>query len=112
MTAAGVQRQKTAGGARARRAGLPFLYFAAARLLGAGQDAIRRGLAGAVVRGRVEPVPVDAPFTVLIDYAHNEAAAESLLRTLRAYRPARLVVVFGCGGERSRLQFGKSTKGR
>lgn len=76
----------------------------AARLLGAGQDAIRRGLAGAVVRGRVEPVPVDAPFTVLIDYAHNEAAAESLLRTLRAYRPARLVVVFGCGGERSRLR--------
>ena len=60
--------------------------------------------AGAVVRGRVEPVPVDAPFTVLIDYAHNEAAAESLLRTLRAYRPARLVVVFGCGGERSRLR--------
>lgn len=76
----------------------------AARLLGARQDAIRRGLAGAVVRGRVEPVPVDAPFTVLIDYAHNEAAAESLLRTLRAYRPARLVVVFGCGGERSRLR--------
>lgn len=47
---------------------------------------------------------VDAPFTVLIDYAHNEAAAESLLRTLRAYTPARLVAVFGCGGERSRLR--------
>ncbi len=57
-----------------------------------------------MVCGRVEPVPLDAPFTVLIDYAHNEAAAESLLRTLRAYRPARLVAVFGCGGERSRLR--------
>lgn len=72
--------------------------------LGAGEDAIRRGLAAAVVQGRVEPVAVDAPFTVLIDYAHNEAAAESLLRTLRAYTPARLVAVFGCGGERSRLR--------
>ena len=77
---------------------------AAARVLGAGEDAIRRELAAAVVQGRVEPVAVDAPFTVLIDYAHNEAAAESLLRTLRAYTPARLVAVFGCGGERSRLR--------
>ena len=50
--------------------------LAAARVLGAGEDAIRRGLAAAVVQGRVEPVAVDAPFTVLIDYAHNEAAAE------------------------------------
>ena len=46
--------------------------LAAARVLGAGEDAIRRGLAAAVVQGRVEPVAVDAPFTVLIDYAHNE----------------------------------------
>lgn len=78
--------------------------LAAARVLGAGGDAIRRGLAEAVVRGRVEPVPVGAPFTVILDYAHNEAAAESLLRTLRAYHPARLVAVFGCGGDRSRLR--------
>ena len=76
----------------------------AARVLGAGEDAIHAGLAGAVVCGRVEPVPLDAPFTVVIDYAHNEAAAECLLRTLRAYRPTRLVAVFGCGGARSRLR--------
>lgn len=56
------------------------------------------------MRGRVEPAAVGAPFTVLIDYAHNEAAAESLLRTLRAYKPARLIAVFGCGGDRSRLR--------
>ena len=62
----------------------------AARVLGAGEDAIHAGLAGAVVCGRVEPVPLDAPFTVVIDYAHNEAAAECLLRTLRAYRPSGL----------------------
>ena len=76
----------------------------AARVLGAAEDAIHAGLAGAVVCGRVEPVPLDAPFTVVIDYAHNEAAAECLLRTLRAYRPTRLVAVFGCGGARSRLR--------
>ncbi len=76
----------------------------AARVLGAGEDAIHAGLTGAVVCGRVEPVPLDAPFTVVIDYAHNEAAAECLLRTLRAYRPTRLVAVFGCGGARSPLR--------
>ncbi len=78
--------------------------LAAARVLGAGEDAIHAGLARAVVCGRVEPVPLDAPFTVLIDYAHNEAAAESLLRTLRAYTPAAGGGVrlrwrgAGCGG--------------
>ncbi len=76
----------------------------AARALGIGDDAIRAGLAAAVVKGRVELVPVSRDFTVLLDYAHNEAAAESLLETLKAYHPARMVVVFGCGGNRSKLR--------
>lgn len=101
----------TVGGAR-YTVGMPGAFsvqnalaaLTAARVLGVGEDVIRTGLASAVVRGRVEPVAVGAPFTVLIDYAHNEAAADSLLRTLRAYRPTRLVALFGCGGERSRLR--------
>ena len=51
----------------------------AARVLGAGEDAIHAGLAGAVVCGRVEPVPLDAPFTVVIDYAHSPNALENIL---------------------------------
>ena len=43
-------------------------------------------------------------FTILLDYAHNEVSTESLLTTLRAYKPHRLVVVFGCGGNRSKLR--------
>ena len=39
-----------------------------------------------------------------MDYAHNEVSTESLLTTLRAYKPHRLVVVFGCGGNRSKLR--------
>lgn len=77
---------------------------AAARALGAAECAVRTGLCQAAVQGRVELVPVSDRFTVVLDYAHNEAAAESLLTTLRAYRPHRLVVVFGCGGNRSRLR--------
>jgi UDP-N-acetylmuramoyl-L-alanyl-D-glutamate--2,6-diaminopimelate ligase len=40
--------------------------------------------------------------TVLVDYAHNAMAMENLLKTLRDYKPHRLVVVFGCGGNRSK----------
>ena len=37
-----------------------------------------------------------------MDYAHNAVSMESLLETLREYHPKRLVVVFGCGGNRSK----------
>ena len=49
-------------------------------------------------------VPVSNQFTLMIDYAHNAMALESLLTTLRAYEPERLVCLFGCGGNRSRLR--------
>jgi UDP-N-acetylmuramoyl-L-alanyl-D-glutamate--2,6-diaminopimelate ligase len=47
-------------------------------------------------------VKVSDEFTLLIDYAHNAMALESLLSTLREYNPHRLVCLFGCGGNRSR----------
>ena len=78
--------------------------LAAAGVLELPEEAVRRGLAAAAVTGRVEPLPLDAPFTVVLDYAHNAAAAENLLQALRAYHPSRLVVVFGCGGGRSRVR--------
>lgn len=77
---------------------------AAAGVLGVPLDAIREGLANARVRGRCEVVPCSEDFTVVLDYAHNAAAAQSVLTALRAYRPTRLVAVFGCGGGRSRLR--------
>jgi len=54
------------------------------------------------VKGRIEPVKVSDEFTVIIDYAHNAMALESLLTTLRAYEPHRLVCLFGCGGNRAK----------
>ena len=58
----------------------------------------------ALVKGRVELVPISKKFTILLDYAHNEVSTESLLTTLRAYKPHRLVVVFGCGGNRDKAK--------
>ena len=63
---------------------------------------IRNALAGAHVKGRIEMVKVSDQFTLLIDYAHNAMALESLLTTLKEYKPNRLVCLFGCGGNRAR----------
>lgn len=63
---------------------------------------IQKALLTARVKGRIEMVKVSDQFTLLIDYAHNAMALESLLTTLREYKPHRLVCLFGCGGNRSR----------
>ena len=66
------------------------------------QDDIVKALKTAKVKGRIEMIKVSDEFTLMIDYAHNAMALESLLTTLRAYNPHRLVCLFGCGGNRSR----------
>ena len=65
---------------------------------------IQKALLSARVKGRIEMVPVSDSFTLLIDYAHNAMSLESLLSTLKEYEPERLVCVFGCGGNRSKLR--------
>ena len=70
--------------------------------LGIADECVQAGLRNARVKGRVEPVHVSDDYTLLIDYAHNAMALESLLTTLKAYDSGRLVCLFGCGGNRSR----------
>lgn len=65
---------------------------------------IQSALSRVKVKGRVEPVPISDKFTLMIDYAHNAMSLESLLTTLKEYKPKRLVCLFGCGGNRSRLR--------
>lgn len=68
------------------------------------EENIIRALKVAKVKGRIEMIKVSDDFTLMIDYAHNAMALESLLGTLREYNPHRLVCLFGCGGNRSRLR--------
>lgn len=69
---------------------------------GADERTICEALRKAKVKGRIEMIKVSDRFTLMIDYAHNAMSLESLLETLKEYNPARLVCVFGCGGNRSR----------
>ena len=68
------------------------------------EENIIRALRVAKVKGRIEMVKVSDDFTLMIDYAHNAMALESLLTTLKEYHPHRLVCLFGCGGNRSKLR--------
>lgn len=54
------------------------------------------------VKGRIEPVPVPAAYTVIIDYAHTPNALENILTTAREFTAGRLICLFGCGGDRDR----------
>lgn len=65
---------------------------------------LQKGLLHALVPGRCENVSVNADYVLLIDYAHNEMSLKNLLEMLRTFSPKRLIVLFGCGGNRSKLR--------
>lgn len=56
------------------------------------------------VKGRAEVVPTGRDFTVIIDYAHTPDGLENILKTFADFEKNRLVVVFGCGGDRDRTK--------
>ncbi len=78
--------------------------IAICRHFGVSAEDIKEALLYAHVKGRIEMVKVSDQFTLMIDYAHNAMALESLLTTLKEYHPHRLVCLFGCGGNRSKLR--------
>lgn len=65
-------------------------------------EKIQEALLNAKCKGRIEMIKVSDEFTLMIDYAHNAMALESLLTTLKEYKPGRLVSLFGCGGNRAK----------
>ncbi|HVE17126.1 MAG TPA: UDP-N-acetylmuramoyl-L-alanyl-D-glutamate--2,6-diaminopimelate ligase [Chthoniobacterales bacterium] len=79
--------------------------LAAASALGLELRAAVQAMADAPqVPGRLERVPARRNFSVYVDYAHTDDALTNVLSTLRDLRPRRLLVVFGCGGDRDRAK--------
>lgn len=56
------------------------------------------------VKGRVEIVPTDGDYSILIDYAHTPDALENVLKTLKPVTRGRLIALFGCGGDRDKAK--------
>ena len=74
---------------------------AAAISLGLALEPIAQGIAGTrPLAGRLEPVDRGQPFPAAVDYAHTEAALEAAIRSFKELSGRKLVLVFGCGGDR------------
>ena len=72
---------------------------------------VTKALSEAVgVPGRIEVVPTDTDYTVIIDYAHSPDGLENILGSLRKIAQARIITVFGCGGDRDRTKRPKMGK--
>ena len=77
--------------------------LATARALGIPDAIVARGIeAVRSVPGRVETVDEGQEFLVMVDYAHTPDGLENVLRAARPLATGRLIVVFGCGGDRDR----------
>ena len=73
----------------------------AALMLGINMDTIIKGLSDASgVLGRVEVVPTDTDYTVIIDYAHTPDGLENIITTVKDFAVGRVITLFGCGGDR------------
>jgi UDP-N-acetylmuramoyl-L-alanyl-D-glutamate--2,6-diaminopimelate ligase len=78
---------------------------AVARLLEVPEAAIVEGVAAVPgVPGRVEPVDAGQNFLVMVDYAHTPDSIHSVLQAARPLTSGRVIVVFGCGGDRDRAK--------
>ncbi|MGI9172171.1 MAG: UDP-N-acetylmuramoyl-L-alanyl-D-glutamate--2,6-diaminopimelate ligase [Chthoniobacterales bacterium] len=77
--------------------------LAAASSLGISvRDAVLSLAKSPQVPGRLEAVPAKRQFQVYVDYAHTPDALLNVLKTVRELSPRKVIVVFGCGGDRDR----------
>jgi UDP-N-acetylmuramyl-tripeptide synthetase len=70
-----------------------------------GPEIVRRGIENLThVPGRLEAVENNNGFFIFIDYAHTEDGLFNVLKGLRAVTPTKIILVFGCGGDRDRTK--------
>ena len=114
LAASGVRFEAVSGGEAASvQLAVPGLFsvynalsvIAVGLSLGLSLEQCAAGLASAKgVKGRMETVPTDGDYSILIDYSHKPDALEKALKTLRPVTRGHLTVLFGCGGDRDRAK--------
>ena len=56
------------------------------------------------IPGRIEHLDTDTPYTIIRDYAHSPDSLEKILTAVRAFATGRVVILFGCAGNRDRTK--------
>ncbi|NLW16967.1 MAG: UDP-N-acetylmuramoyl-L-alanyl-D-glutamate--2,6-diaminopimelate ligase [Firmicutes bacterium] len=87
-------------------------YFSVYNALAAIAVALNEGVSWSVIStvlpesrpipGRFQPVRAGQPFDIIVDYAHTPDGLENILQTARGFTKGRVIIVFGCGGDRDR----------
>ena len=76
---------------------------ACALIVGVDLADVKKGLEAVVsVPGRVEMLGTATPYRMILDYSHSPDALENILRTVREFCRGRIILVFGCGGDRDK----------
>lgn len=67
---------------------------------------IKKGISKVIVPGRCERTAIeyDLPYDIIIDYAHTPDGLENILKTAKGFTQGKLIVVFGCGGDRDKVK--------
>ncbi|MCL2096154.1 MAG: UDP-N-acetylmuramoyl-L-alanyl-D-glutamate--2,6-diaminopimelate ligase [Oscillospiraceae bacterium] len=73
-------------------------------VLGIDKKIISGALKKVKVRGRMEKLETNTPYSVFIDYAHTPDALENVLKSIRTFTEGRIIALFGCGGDRDRTK--------
>ena len=76
----------------------------AALVEGCNLEDIQLGLLHAGVPGRMEPIQQGQSFGIYVDYAHTPDGLENVLNAVRGFAQGKVIVVFGCGGDRDRTK--------
>ena len=101
------------GETREKRLGIPgefSVYNALAAIcacenIGVSEEDIEKGLVLAKpVKGRIEVVHINTPYTVIIDYAHTPDGLTNIISAVRGFAKKKVITLFGCGGNRDALK--------
>jgi UDP-N-acetylmuramyl-tripeptide synthetases len=71
-------------------------------ILGIPLQSVKMALKDVKIKGRFEVLDIDAPYNVVIDYAHTPDGLENLMKAFDEYDTGRKILLFGCGGDRDK----------
>lgn len=71
-------------------------------ILGIPLQSVKMALKDVKIKGRFEVLDIDAPYNVVIDYAHTPDGLENLMKAFDEYNTGRKILLFGCGGDRDK----------